>query len=74
MNYHVQVENGHIIAIYTSKSEGNVTKEEYDAILEKIEYMRTLVPAEGYHYELKADLTIDIVEDEVIDETITDES
>ena len=56
MNYFKAVEGDFITAIFTDHGPTEITKAEYDRILDAIHTMPSNAPA-GYSYRLKTDLT-----------------
>lgn len=58
--YYKNIEGDHITAIGTGIGDVEITKEEYEAILEII-HSRP-IPEDGYDYKLKTDLTWELVE------------
>ena len=60
MRYYKLIENGYIIAIGTGPGGTEITKSEYDEIMEIILSKPDAEP--GYDYKLKEDLTRELVE------------
>lgn len=64
--YYKLIEGAYIIAIGTGLDGEEITKEEYDAILDLI--IARPVPDAGYDYILKTDMTWELVEVPVVEE------
>lgn len=64
--YYKNIEGDHITAIGTGIGDVEITKEEYEAILEIIRSRP--IPEAGYDYKLKTDLTWELVEAPVPEE------
>lgn len=64
--YYKNIEGDHITAIGTGIGDVEITKEEYEAILEIIRSRP--IPEVGYDYKLKTDLTRELVEAPVPEE------
>lgn len=58
--YQKNTENGYIVSIVEGVTNGNITVEEYNAILDVI-HSKPTAP-EGYDYKLKEDLTWELYE------------
>lgn len=58
--YQKNMENGYIVGLVKGVANGNITEEEYNAILDVIRKKPTAEP--GYDYHLKEDLTWEIYE------------
>lgn len=64
--YYKNIDGDHITAIGTGIGDVEITKEEYEAILEIIRSRP--IPEVGYDYKLKTDLTWELVEAPVPEE------
>lgn len=58
--YRKNIENGYIVSLVKGVSNGNITEEEYNTILDVIRSKPT--PPEGYDYKLKEDLIWELYE------------
>ena len=58
--YQKNTENGYIVSIVKGVTDGNITEEEYNAILSVIH--NKPAPPEGYDYRLKENLTWELYE------------
>lgn len=58
--YQKNVENGYIVSLVKGVSNGNITEEEYNTILDIISNKPT--PPQGYDYKLREDLTWELYE------------
>ena len=67
MRYHKQIENDYLLSIGTGNGHEEITAEEYESILDII---RSKPTAEtGYDYRLKTDLTWELYEVPVVDDS-----
>lgn len=62
--YQKIVENGYLVSVVKGVSNGNITENEYNAILETIS--NKPIAEEGYDYRLKDDLTWELYEVPII--------
>lgn len=58
--YQKNIENGYIVSIVSGTSNGNISEEEYNTILNVIRNKPTA--QKGYDYKLKEDLTWELYE------------
>ena len=58
--YQKNVENGYIVSLVKGVSNGNITEEEYNTLLDIISNKPT--PPQGYDYKLREDLTWELYE------------
>lgn len=58
--YQKNTENGYIVSLVKGVTNGNITEEEYNAILSVIRNKPT--PPEGHDYKLREDLTWELFE------------
>lgn len=64
--YQKYVENGYIVSIVKGVSNGNISEEEYNTILDAIRNKPTA--AEGFDYRLKSDLSLELYELPIVEE------
>ena len=66
MKYFKNIENGYVVSISTQHGQTEITKEEYENILQLI---KTIPQAdEGYEYRIKEDLSFEKIKIEIVND------